>query len=436
MSDSTLPPATERLRFRAVDRAAAAIQRTLALDPAVLSRIFTRLDSGRVMAEAKAIDEDSARSAGPLSGLLVSIKDLFDEAGETTTAGSRILGGGPKASGDAEAVRRLKAAGALPFGRTTMSEFAYSGVGLNPHFGDPGNARDAMRITGGSTSGGVLTVALGLVDAALGSDTGGSVRIPAALNGVCGYKPTHGLIPLTGAFPLSSTYDSIGPIGRDMTVCARIHSVLSQTPMPTRHDRPLRLGIVRELFTDDLDETVANAFEDALRRLSEAGLVLAEASIEHLRSAGPANRVIVSSEAYPIHSERLARLEEVGDTRVLKRIRAAEGFAPGEEADARAVRATAARTFAAHDGGFDAFLAPTIPVVAPLIADATADFDRLNALMLRNPSVINFLDGCAASIPMGRPGDLPSGLTIFGPAGTDAGVIAAALQAETAMRRP
>src|SRR5690606_18606102 len=198
-----------RIRFRAADRARKAIDRALDIDPAALSRVFTRFDAARIIAAAEAVDRDEARTDAPLAGVTVSIKDVFDEAGIVTTAGSRILAEGAPAGRDAEAVRLLKAAGAIPAGRTSMSEFAYSGLGLNPHFGDPGNIRDASRISGGSSSGSALSVALGIVDVALGSDTGGSVRIPAALNGLCGFKPTRSAVSRDGVFPLSTAFDSV-----------------------------------------------------------------------------------------------------------------------------------------------------------------------------------------------------------------------------------
>lgn len=429
---SPMNPAPGAIAFRAADRARRAIDRAMAVDPAVLSRVFTRFDAGRIAAEAELLDRDEARRNGPLAGLTVSIKDLFDEAGITTTAGSAILSGAPAATHDAEAVRRLRAAGAIGCGRTTMSEFAYSGVGLNPHFGNPGNALDPARISGGSTSGGALSVALGIADAALGSDTGGSVRIPAALNGLCGFKPTQATVPLDGAFPLSGTYDSVGPLARTVAACAAIYAVLSASrpqeadAMPSRP----RIGVAAGALVDGLDAQVASDFAAALDRLSAAGWELADVELPFLDGYGNVNRVLVATEAHAIHRDRLDALETVGDPRVLKRIRAAEGFGEGDVADARARRATAIAAFAAAAAGFDAFVAPTLPTVAPAIADVEADFDRLNALMLRNPSAINCLDGCAATVPMHGAQPLATGLMLFAPGGRDWRVLALARHAE------
>lgn len=436
MSDpSPLHPAPGRIAFRAADRARRAIDRAMALDADVLSRIFTRFDAARIAQEGQALDADEARRRGPLAGLLVSIKDLFDEEGVTTTAGSAILAGAPPASRDAEAVRRLRAAGAIACGRTTMSEFAYSGVGLNPHFGNPGNALDAARITGGSTSGGAVSVALGIADAALGSDTGGSVRIPAALNGICGFKPTQGAVPLDGTFPLSATFDSVGPLARTIRECAAIHAVLSASPRPAPQlgDRP-RLGVARGALTERLDAQVTRDFEAALERLQGAGFTLADVELP-LQGFGDVNRIVVASEAYEIHRERLGALESVGDARVLRRIRAAEGFGPGDLADALARRADAIAGFKALAAGFDAFVAPTLPSIAPTIADVEADFDRLNALMLRNPSAVNFLDGCAATVPMQGDQPLATGLMLFALGGGDWRVLEIAERIEALLAR-
>ena len=431
IDNSPLRTASGRISFRAEDRTRHAVDRVMALPPQVLASVFTRFDAARIMDEAKTLDADLTRRQQPLAGLLISIKDLFDEASLTTTAGSAILSGAPAAVQDAEAVRRLKAAGAIAFGRTTMSEFAYSGVGLNPHFGNPHNALASLRITGGSTSGGALTVALGLADVALGSDTGGSVRIPAALNGLSGFKPTQASVPLDGSFPLSQSYDSVGPLARRIALCAAIYAVLSQTRRPSREavEHP-RIGVVRGFLTEGLDEQVARDFENALKRLSAAGFDLVDVDLPMLEGFGNVNRILVATEAHAIHKARLDALESIGDPRVLKRIRAAEGFGPSDVASAISQREKAIAEFAATSRNFDAFVTPTVPTVAPLIADVEADFDRLNALMLRNPSAVNFLDGCAATLPMQGKQTLSTGLMLFGPGGADWRVLELAERAQ------
>ena len=423
------------IRFRATDHARRALNGAMALDPAVLTRMFTQFDASRIMAEAERIDHDGGGSKGPLAGLTISIKDLFDEKGVATTAGSAILLGGPAATQDAEAVRRLRAAGAICCGRTTMSEFAYSGVGLNPHYGNPGNALDPARISGGSSSGAGLSVALGVTDAALGSDTGGSVRIPAALNGLCGFKPTQGAVPLDGSFPLSATFDSIGPLAPTMAACAAIHAVISASQPAAADAAPARprIGVVGGLFMEGLDRQVADDYAAALDKLAAGDFELVETGFPFLDDFGSVNRIVVASEAYAFHRERLEALHSVGDQHVLRRILSAEKFGESDVAEAHARRAGAIAAFSTAASGFDGFIAPTLPTVAPLIADVEADFDRLNALMLRNPSAINFLDGCAATIPMQGSQTLATGMMVFGPAGRDWPIIALAKRLEAVL---
>tara|TARA_R100000365_G_scaffold2639_1_gene8231 strand:+ start:128 stop:1459 length:1332 start_codon:yes stop_codon:yes gene_type:complete len=401
------------------DRARRAIDIAMGLEPAVRRSVFTQFDADRIMAEAGALDGNTERRKGPLAAILVSIKDLFDEKGQVTSAGSAILADAPPASADATAVGRLRAAGALGCGRTTMSEFAFSGVGLNPHFGDPGNIFDPARISGGSTSGGALSVALGIADIALGTDTGGSVRIPAALNGLCGFKPTQSAVPLDGAFPLSQSCDSIGPLAHTTSQCSAVHAVLSATMPPPQQRKTLRIGIATGFLTEGLDTQVAADFQRAIATLAANGFALTEIDLPMLDGFGNSNRVIVASEAYRIHASHLDRMETAGDPNVLRRIRAAQGFTPQDEAEARAQRASAIAAFSAQAEDFDVLIAPTVPTVAPLIADVKADFDRLNGLMLRNPSAVNFLDGCAATVPMHAGQPLATGLMIFAPGGHD-----------------
>src|SRR6266446_173988 len=225
-------------------------------------------------ARAAADAQDRLRAAGyvatPLAGLPVSIKDLFDVAGEVTLAGSTALDDAPPATADAPIVARLKAAGAVIIGRTNMTEFAFSGVGINPHYGTPGNPYDRSLIPGGSSAGAPVSVADGMAAVAIGTDTGGSVRIPAALCGLVGFKPTQYRVPREGATPLSTTLDSIGPIGVSVACCALTNAVMAgeppEAPAPIGIDG-LRLGIPQTVMLDDLEEAVAGAFERAVSSL-------------------------------------------------------------------------------------------------------------------------------------------------------------------------
>ncbi len=421
------PPRAQRLRLPVRDRVEQGLDRCARLTPERLGRIFTRLEPTRIRTAAQQADTraEAAGESGealPLHGLTISIKDLFDEAGEVTGAGSVELLSGAPAAGDATVVRRLKEAGAVAFGRTTMSEFAYSGVGLNPHYGTCGNSRDPARIPGGSTSGGAVGVGLGLSEVALGSDTGGSVRIPAALNGLAGFKPSQSAVPLDGAFPLAGSYDSIGPLARDVETCAAVHAVLSGTDGRVEREagvRGLRLGLLGGPLLDGLDAAVAADFERALGRLARAGAALVPAEAPFLEKAGWCNRIVVATEASKVHAGRRQALKASGDPRVLKRLEVADGLTAEEQDEAYRLRGEAQAAWAELAAGYDALLAPTLPTLAPLLHDVAQDFDRLNALMLRNPSSINFADGCAATVPMQAPGALPTGLMISAANGAD-----------------
>ena len=411
----------------------------MALGLAEASRIFTRFDADRAYAVARGLERRRrAGEALPLYGLRVSIKDLFDEAGIVTTAGSALLRDAPPAEADAPAVARLLAAGAVPFGRTTMSEFAYSGVGLNPHHGTPGNVRDRSRIPGGSSSGGGVSVGLGLCDAALGSDTGGSVRIPAALNGLAGWKPSRQAVPLAGGFPLSGSYDSFGPIAPTIALCAAVHAALSGAARPEARRRGvtgLKVGVVSTLLADGLDDTVGNHYGRALAELSRAGAELRDVALPCFAGAGGVNRAIVAAEAHAIHAAHLDRLEAVGDPRVLRRIGSGRDVTAEALAEARRLRAEGMARYDGVARGFDVLVGPTLPVVAPTIAAVERDFDALNALMLRNPSCVNFADGCAATVPMSGPEGLATGLMVMGRNGDDWAVLAAAEAIEAVVRQ-
>lgn len=417
------PPRAQRLRLSARQQVELALAHAATLSPLALGRIFTRIDPERILEAADAADARRVNGEyPPLHGLTVAIKDLFDEAGEVTGAGSLELLSGAPAAADAEAVSRLRSAGAVPFGRTTMSEFAYSGVGLNPHYGTCGNSRDPRRIPGGSTSGGAVAVGLGLVEVALGSDTGGSVRIPAALNGLAGFKPSQSAVPLDGAFPLAASYDSIGPLARSVETCAEVHAVLSASEGRVDREagvRGLRFGLLGGPLLGELDGQVAGDFERALGVLARAGARLEPVAAPFLDKAGWCNRVVVSAEAHGVHAARLKALETSGDPRVLGRIRFFDTVDPDERTEAYRLRAEAQAGWARLAEDYDALLLPTVPTVAPLLHDVAQDFDRLNALMLRNPSAINFADGCAATVPMQGEGALPTGLMVAAGNGAD-----------------
>jgi aspartyl-tRNA(Asn)/glutamyl-tRNA(Gln) amidotransferase subunit A len=396
-----------------------------------------------------------AAAALPLGGLAVSIKDLFDIAGQTTAAGSTVLADAPPAALDCPAVARLKAAGGAVIGRTNMSEFAFSGVGANPHHGTPANPADPAvpRIPGGSTSGGAVSVGTGAAFIALGSDTGGSIRIPAALCGIVGFKNTARLTPTLGALPLSTTLDTVCAMTRSVRDAIVAHEVLAQRTV-TRSHVPLagyRLAVATSAMLDGLDATVARAFERAVKTLRDSGAQVEEIPLPEVRELGSIQPLggFAAAESYAWHRLLLERKAAGYDPRVRFRIERGASIKAWEYIDL--IHARAAWTARVESAllGFDAVLSPTVPIVAPPIAqvapangadpkqDAARDeeFFRVNALLLRNPSAINMLDGCAISIPCHAAGELPAGLMIWQSAMRDDTVLNIALRAEGALER-
>ena len=389
--------------------------------------------------EAVAAAADRAHQAGiplaPLAGLAVSVKDLFDVAGFTTTAGSVVLGSEPAVPADAPAVARLRRAGAALTGHTHMTEFAFSGVGMNPHHGTPANPVTAAvdpvaRIPGGSTSGGAVSVATGAAWAALGSDTGGSIRIPAALQGLVGFKNTARLTPGAGTVPLSPTLDTTCAITRSVRDAVRLHEVLADrrvvgAPLPARQ---LRLAVPSTVMLDGLEPAVASAFERSIGLLGRAGARVEEINLPPLAELRGLNALggFAAAEAWAWHRARLRGSEAAYDPRVASRIKRGEAISAADHLDLIAARADWITRMESALAGWDAFLSPTVPIVAPPIAALAGDeaFFATNALLLRNPSVVNFLDGCALSLPCHLPGGMPVGLMVWGAALSDDTILA------------
>ena len=411
------------------------------------ARAFTRLYRERALVEADA--SDRLRKAGvvpsPLAGLPVSIKDLFDVAGETTLAGSVALKGKPAATADATIVARLRAAGAVIVGRTNMVEFAFGTTGLNPHYGTPRNPWDRKtgRIPGGSSSGAAVSVTDGMAAAAIGTDTGGSVRIPSALCGLTGLKPTAKRVPTDGCFPLSFTLDSIGPLAPSVACCALLDSVLTGARPEVPAALPLaglRLGAPQRFVLDALDKTVSGAYAAALTRLSRAGARIVEIPFAELETLPSINAKggIVTAEAYAIHRKLLAETGERYDPRVGARIKRGSAQDVADYIDLLAARRDLIARAAAVSAPFDALVMPTVPVVAPALAPLEADDDlytKTNVLVLRNPSTWNFLDRCALTLPCHAPGEAPVGLMLVGEHGDDRRLLAVGLAVEAALRR-
>jgi aspartyl-tRNA(Asn)/glutamyl-tRNA(Gln) amidotransferase subunit A len=409
-------------------------------------RVFIKLDGERARAEAEA--SDRLRGGGvvpsPIAGLPISVKDLFDVAGEVTTAGSRAMSDAPAAMRDSMVVARLRRAGAIIMGRTNMTEFAYSGIGINPHFGTPKNPWDRAtgRIPGGSSSGAAISVTDGMAVAAIGTDTGGSVRIPSALTGLTGFKPTTGRIPLDGVFPLSKTLDSAGPLAPSVACCAMLDAILAglpPEPLPTMPVTGLRLAVPRSLVLDDLDDVVAETFSRTLTRLSGAGAHVVDIPLRELAEIPVAsvNGGVLGAEAYALHRARIAASSELVDPRVLVRITRGEELSAADYIDICRARADIMTRADAVTSAFDAVLMPTVAVTAPPIADVVASEDlyaELNPLCLRNTTTGNFLDRCALTIPCHTPGDAPVGLMVMGETGGDRRLISVGLGIEAVLR--
>ena len=408
------------------------------------SHVFTQRFDLAALAQAR--QADALQAAGvplpPLAGLPVTVKDLYDVAGTCTWAGSRVRQGAAPAGADAQAVHRLRQAGAVITGKTNMTEFAFSGVGINPHYGTPVNPcdPDVARIPGGSSSGAAVSVALGLAVAGLGSDTGGSIRIPAALCGLVGFKNTQARTPLDGAFPLSQTLDTVCAMTRSVQDCLTVDAVLAGAPLVVAA-RPLagrRLLVPQTLVLDHLELTVASAFARALSVLSAQGALIVEASLPALAEISQLNSPggFSSVEAYAVHRESLATQREAFDHRVAARIALGETVSAADYLQLHARRrAWIART-TAQLAGFDAVLCPTVPLLAPPIADLLASDDaffKANGLLLRNTFVFNYLDGCSFSLPCQAEGSLPVGLMLSAPGGQDAALASVALAVEAAL---
>ena len=410
------------------------------------SRTFLSVHEGEALAAADQVDEQRRNGANlhALAGIPISIKDLFDEGGFTTLGGSRVLIGAPAAKRNSTIVERLRKVGAVIVGRTNLVEFAYSGLGLNPHYGTPRNTFDRAtgRIPGGSSSGAAISVTDGMAAGAIGSDTGGSIRIPAALNGLVGFKPTARRVPLDGVLPLSFTLDSAGPIAKTVTDCALLDQVLAAEvdglPSPAQV-RGLRFAVPKTVFQSELSPAVADDLTAALGRLSAAGAKIVDLPMVEFAQAAAVNpSALVSAEAYWWHRQWMTDGADKYDPRVIVRIRAGETITAATYIDVMKLRKEFIRTISAATAEYDAMLMPTTPETAPTIAEAGKDdetYTHLNLRMLRNPSIVNLFDGCALSIPCNSPGTAPVGMMIAGTQGTDRKILAIGLAVEDVIRR-
>ena len=434
------------------------------------ARVFIKTYAGqaRAMADAADLLRKHGRSPGPYAGIPIALKDLFDVAGEPTPAGSAVLANAPEAKTNAPVVARMLAAGFIPVGRTNMTEFAFSGLGINPHYGTPTSPWDraSKRIPGGSSSGTAVAVADGMAVAGLGTDTGGSCRIPAAFCGIVGYKPTARRVPIDGVLPLAPSMDSVGPLANSVADCAAIDAILSgQTPVAFTSSKPtsvnfnsvnpalvnptpvipplarlngLRLAVPENMVLDGMDDTVASAFDKALSTLSAAGAKIERTRFEEFTELPGVNAKggFAASEAYAWHRHLLATQGSGYDPRIRVRIARGEHMSAADYLDLLKARARLIASFDRATAPYDCMLMPSVPIVAPRIAglDDERAYNSINMLILRNTALGNFFDRCAISIPCHRPGDAPVGLMLMGETMGDARLFSIAAAVEAVLR--
>jgi aspartyl-tRNA(Asn)/glutamyl-tRNA(Gln) amidotransferase subunit A len=394
------------------------------------ARTFLHVDAEAAIEAAEAMDRlrEVKAAPSPFAGIPVSIKDLFDIKGQVTRAGSRALEDSAPAEADAPVVARLRRAGFIVIGRTNMTEFAYSGIGINPHYGTPKSAwrRDVGHVPGGSSSGAAVSVVDRMAHGALGTDTGGSCRIPAAYNGIVGFKPTQRRIPLDGGVPLSFTLDSFGPIARSVTCCAVLDAVLANeaiVPLQPRPIRGMRLAVPTTVALDELDDEVARALERALETLSRQGALIERIAVPEFLDVGMMNTKggFAAAESFAWHRYLIVSHGDVYDPRVSLRILRGESISAADYIDLLEARKSLIARATVRLALYDALVLPTTANTPPRIADLAEDkaFTKANLLSLRNCTLINMIDGCAISLPCHREGEVPVGLMVAASGGSD-----------------
>ncbi|HEY3884526.1 MAG TPA: amidase, partial [Vicinamibacterales bacterium] len=408
------------------------------------ARVFRTRRGEDALTEARAYDQLRASAAhpSPLAGLPVSIKDNIDVAGEVSAAGSKLLLDSAPATDDAPVVQRLKRAGGVIVGRTNMSEFAFTGIGHNPHFGTPANPFDRAtgRIPGGSSAGAAVSVADRMAVAALGTDTGGSVRIPAALTGLVGFKPTKRRVSTEGVVPLSTTLDCVGPIAATVADCALLDAIISGEDAfaPPQAQLPARLWLPARRMLAGADDTVQRSFAHALKRLGEAGVSIAEFDdpVFEIPARIAARGSLSTAEMWERFGDRLRARRADVDPHVLLRVERGASMTAADYIANLRERAAFIRRMDSLMAPFDAMVAPTVPIVAPRFADIAEDenFHRLNLLILRNAAIANLADRPSISIPCHREGEAPVGLMLIGHTLQDARLLGMACAIEHLLR--
>lgn len=408
--------------------------------------VFIQLDAAAALEHAKAVDLARQRQQPlpPYAGIPLSLKDLFDVAHQTTRAGSTVLSNAEPAACDATVVARLRAAGFVFLGRVNMSEFAFSGMGINPHYGTPLSVWDRAtgRLPGGSSSGSAVSVAEGIVAGSIGSDTAGSCRIPAAFNGIVGFKPSYGRLPLSGAYPLSPTTDAPGPLANSVDCCARLDAIMAgiaDTPLPEQRLDQLRLLIPKAQVMENLDPVVANTFSSSVSRLSQLGVQISEQALPQLDELLGLfmNTPLAAYEAQQAHRQRLQSHGDAYDPFVRWRLSGGAQLTRRDYDKTLKTRAVLATKLQQCLEPFDALIYPTVMTPPPSIA-STADFEaarQVNFRCLRNTATVNYFDGCAISLPCHQSGEPPVGLMLSAGNGQDRKLLALAKCVEAALKR-
>jgi aspartyl-tRNA(Asn)/glutamyl-tRNA(Gln) amidotransferase subunit A len=408
-------------------------------------RAFIHVDKDAAIEAAEAMDRLRKANAAPspYAGIPVSIKDLFDIKGQVTRAGSRALEDSAPAEADATVVARLRRAGFVVIGRTNMTEFAYSGIGINPHFGTPKGAwqRATGHVPGGSSSGAAVSIVDEMAYGALGTDTGGSCRIPAAFNGIVGYKPTQRRVPLDGGVPLSFSLDSFGPLARSVSCCNILDAVLADEPLRALQPRPIkdmRLAVPISVALEDLDDAVSKTFERALATLAKHGARIERIEVPEFLEVGPMNAKggFTAAESYAWHRYLLTAKGDMYDPRVSSRILRGEGQSAADYIDTVNARKSLIARTNTRIASYDALVLPTAAIVPPTIAELADDkaFTRANILALRNCTLINMIDGCAISLPAQRENEAPVGLMLAASGGSDRRIFDLAAGMESTLR--
>jgi aspartyl-tRNA(Asn)/glutamyl-tRNA(Gln) amidotransferase subunit A len=409
------------------------------------ARAFLHVDAGAAIEAAEAMDRLREVNAAPsaFAGVPISIKDLFDIKGQVTRAGSRALEDSTPAAADAPVVARLRRAGFVVIGRTNMTEFAYSGIGINPHYGTPKGAwqRSVGHVPGGSSSGAAVSVVDGMAHGALGTDTGGSCRIPAAYNGIVGFKPTQRRVPLDGAVPLSFTLDSIGPLARTVGCCAVLDAVLADEPIAPLQPRPIkgmRLAVPNTVALDDLDDAVSKTFERALEKLAREGALIERIAVPEFLDIAPmsAKGGFAAAESYAWHRYLIVAKGDIYDPRVASRIMRGESQSAADYIDLINARKSLVARATVRLAPYDALVLPTTANTPPRITEMKDEqaFTKANLLSLRNCTLINMIDGCSISLPIHREGEVPVGLMLAATGGSDRRIFEMAAAMEGVIR--